>query len=330
MSKHWEEILASSRASSAGRRGRYAPSPTGELHLGNVRTALVAWLHARLTGATFIMRIEDLDEPRAQPGGAQQMMEDLAWLGLDWDEGPDVGGPCGPYVQSERKAIYEAALAHLHEQGQTFECYCSRKDIQEASSAPHGATPIYPGTCRDYTDDERDALAAHKQRSPSWRLKAPARTFSLEDQVYGPYAQRLDQDVGDFMIKRVDGFFAYQLAVVVDDLLMGVTDVVRGQDLLDSTPRQLLLFELLGAPCPPTFWHVPLMLDEQSGQKLSKRDGSQSISSLRAQGKSQAQIIGALASSLGLWQRDEPATPAALLEALKDEQTLRERLLAHP
>lgn len=329
MSTRWDQIRATS-AALTGRRGRYAPSPTGQLHLGNVRTALVAWLHARLTGSTFIMRIEDLDEPRAQPGGAQQMMEDLAWLGLDWDEGPDIGGSAGPYVQSERKAIYEAALEHLHQQGQTFACYCSRKDIQEASSAPHGDSPVYPGTCRDYTDAERAQVAHAKQRAPSWRLLAPARTFALEDQVYGHYAQRLDQDVGDFMIKRVDGFFAYQLAVVVDDLLMGITDVVRGQDLLDSTPRQLLLFELLGAPCAPSYWHVPLMLDDESGQKLSKRDGSLSIGSLRAQGKSQAQIIGALASSLGLWQRDEPATPKALLEALKDEQTLRERLRSPP
>lgn len=315
MSTSWTALL-NQRASHRGRVGRYAPSPTGRLHLGNLRTALLSWLHARVTGSSYILRIEDIDEPRAIPGAAAQLIEDLRWLGLDWDEGPDIGGPSGPYVQSERKAIYQAAFEALASEGLLYPCLCSRRDIQAASSAPHGATPIYPGTCRGLTQAQLEQRAAKKQRAPTWRLAVPEQVYQIEDLCVGHYQQRLDQEVGDFVLKRMDGFFAYQLVVVVDDLLMGVTDVIRGEDLLDSAPRQVLLFERLGGEAP-RFGHVPLMHDEQ-GAKLSKRDGSASLAQLKAEGQTPQQVLGYIVRSLGL--EVERISLEELLQEVHDER----------
>ncbi|MFW5968181.1 MAG: glutamate--tRNA ligase family protein, partial [Persicimonas sp.] len=201
MMTDFDQRLREARAlAKEGPRGRYAPSPTGPLHLGNARTALLAWLQTRLVGGTFIMRNEDLDEPRAVEGCDERIYEDLYWLELDWDEGPDVGGPLGPYDQSRRTELYEEALARLDEKGVVFRCYCSRKDVREAASAPHDEGPlIYPGTCRFLTEEQEEQKRKERpERSPSWRYRVPAREVSLEDVVCGPYRQDLPSEVGDF------------------------------------------------------------------------------------------------------------------------------------
>lgn len=293
-------------------RGRYAPSPTGPLHLGNVRTALVAWLQARLSGGAFVMRMEDLDGPRCVDGAAEEILKDLYWLGLDWDEGPDVGGPFGPYTQSQRFDLYEESLAKLREEGMLFECLCSRKDIAEASSAPHGYAPTYPGTCRNLTPAELEARQSEKpDRIPAIRVRAEDLEVVVHDRIQGEFRQNIARDVGDFVLKRTDGLYAYQLAVVVDDILMGITDVVRGADLLDSSPRQAWLMQKLGYE-PPRYWHVPLMNDGKS-QKMSKRDGALSIASLKARGYRPQEVVGVLAVSLGLQPTSDPISAAELL-----------------
>ena len=304
--------------------GRYAPSPSGPLHLGNLRTALLAWLQARLADQPFILRMEDLDLPRIKPGSSEQIIKDLRWLGLDWEQGPDIGGPAAPYDQSARNPQYQQAFQQLLDQKLIYPCYCSRKDIQQAASAPHAHEhgPLYPGTCRDPA-----SRAKIKQRHPNklaaWRYQVPARTIAFEDRIIGSVSERLDQAVGDFVIKRADGLFAYQLAVVVDDGMMGITDVVRGADLLDSTARQIELFEALGYPVP-NFWHVPLMLDN-SGARLSKRDGADSLAIWQQQGKSAETVIGHLAFSVGLIDIKQPISAQGLLATLTLE-TLQETL----
>jgi glutamyl-tRNA synthetase len=261
--------------------GRYAPSPTGDLHLGNLRTALLAWQQIRNLGGIFILRIEDLDTPRNVPGAEQRIIADLRWLGLDWGEGPDVGGPAAPYRQSERSLIYETALEKLSALGLTYYCTCSRKDLQEAS-APHGPEgPVYPGTCRDRKlrcEDLPPGGAAIRFRTG----RAPLVSFT--DEILGTQTFDLAQLCGDFVIRRRDGLWAYQLACAVDDALMGITHVLRGEDLLSSTPRQLAVIRALNLP-EPAYSHVPLVLDA-SGRRMSKRDGSQSLQSLRSSGLS--------------------------------------------
>ena len=299
-----------------GARGRYAPSPTGPLHLGNMRTAILAWLQTRLAGGTFIMRMEDLDQPRVVEGSAAQIYEDMYWLEMDWDEGPDVGGPVGPYVQSERTELYEEALRRLQEKDVVFRCYCSRKDVREAASAPHdNGRVIYPGTCRFLTPEQEQEVTDEKpERTPSYRYRVPAREVSLDDVIAGGFSQELHTEVGDFPVRRADALFAYQLAVVVDDALMGVTDVLRGADLLSSTPRQIELFEALDMPVPE-FWHVPLMHDE-AGKRMSKRHDSVSVKMLREQGKTPYEIVGMLAASLGLAEPGEEVSVGRLLDRL--------------
>lgn len=305
-----------------GIRGRYAPSPTGSLHLGNLRTALYAWLQVRLQDGVLVLRMEDLDLPRVQEGSAEEILSDLKWLGLDWEEGPDVGGPAGPYEQSRRGEIYQAVLEELERKGLVFRCYCSRKDVREASSAPHGPGGLaYPGTCRWMTAEEEEAVRQKKGgRKPSYRFRVADREVEIVDEIAGPYGEVLSRDVGDFIIRRRDELFAYQLAVVVDDAMMGITDVVRGEDLLSSTPRQAALFEALET-APPRFWHVPLMRD-QSGERLSKRDGSDSLRILRDQGWDAPKVIGHLAASLG-WVEEgarlsaEELSQEVSLEALR-------------
>lgn len=264
--------------------GRYAPSPTGDLHLGNLATALEAWEIARREGGVFILRIEDIDTPRVVSGSEARIIEDLRWLGIDWDEGPDVGGPAGPYRQSERGELYAAALDALDRRGLTYLCTCSRKDLREAS-APHGDHgPVYPGLCRDKSRAEQ---AAHPGGA-ALRFRLPQGNVEFTDRRLGPRSFDLARLCGDFIVRRRDGLWSYQLACAVDDALMGVTHVVRGEDLLDSTPRQLALLGALGLP-PPAYEHVPLLADEQ-GRRLSKRDGSNSLRALRARGLTPADV----------------------------------------
>ncbi len=292
------------------KRGRYAPTPSGDLHLGNCRTALLAWLSVRAAGGAFVLRMEDLDKPREKPGAAQRILESLRWLGLDWDEGPDVGGPHGPYVQSERGHHYDDAIERLLAKGAAFSCICSRAEVAAASSAPHLGEdgPRYPGTCRPAPD------AAPKQlgrRAPSIRLIVPPGLEGFDDLHRGPQRLDVQAEVGDFVIRRADGVAAYQLAVTVDDAAMGITEVLRGDDLLSSTPRQLLLYRALGLEAP-SFFHVPLLLGE-GGARLAKRNGARSLPELRAAGEDPRAICGHLASLSGLAEWGARLTPAELI-----------------
>lgn len=295
-------------------RGRYAPSPTGQIHLGNARTALAAWLSVRSRGGTFVWRVEDLDPPRVVPGVAAAQMEDLAWLGLDWDEGPDMGGPFAPYTQSERSAFYEEALGRLAAAGRLFPCRLSRKDLQAMASAPHGAEEApYPASLRPASlePDWFARLGGAVQPDAAIRFRVDDRPVSFVDRIYGPLTERVDEAVGDFVLKRRDGLYAYQLAVVVDDLLMGIDDVVRGADLLASTARQIQLIGALGGS-PPAYAHVPLVVNAE-GEKLSKRDQGLTLRALRAAGKPPEAVVGDLAFSLGLLDRPEPCRPGDLV-----------------
>jgi glutamyl-tRNA synthetase len=297
-------------------RGRYAPSPTGDLHLGNLRTALLAWLFARCADGQFVLRIEDLDRPRVRPGAGERMLFDLHWLGLDWDEGPDIGGPHAPYIQSERQEMYVTYLQHLLDKGLIYPCYCTRAEIARAASAPHGDEgPRYPGTCRYLTHAQRRQHEVHN-RHPSLRFRVDdERTISFTDLLVGPVEQQVQQAVGDFIVCRSDGIFAYQFAVVVDDALMHINQVVRGADLLQSTARQILLFEALGIPVP-TFAHVPLLLDEHEN-RFSKRTQSASLEPLRASGAIPAQIVGQLAADCGLTSKGEQLSARDLAQRYK-------------
>jgi len=297
------------------RVSRYAPSPTGALHLGNLRTALLAWLQARLSGAKFILRIEDLDFPRVKPDSAVQIIEDLLWLGLNWDNEQDASGEVDYYLQSERSQRYQQTLLQLYQKELVYPCYCSRKDIRDAASAPHGKLPIYPGICRDkYPKITPENEKPSNGRLPAWRLKVNDRMISFEDKLMGNFSQNLKQDIGDFVVRRSDGLFAYQLAVVVDDVDMGITDVLRGEDLLDSTCRQIALFEALDMPIP-NFWHVALMNDQQ-GKRMAKRDGTASLAELRSKGISPQSVIGQLAQSCGLVESKLPIAADELLYSL--------------
>jgi glutamyl-tRNA synthetase len=293
-------------------RGRYAPSPTGELHLGNLRTALLAWLFARCSGGQFVLRVEDLDTPRVRPGVTAHMLTDLHWLGLDWDEGPDTGGPHAPYIQSERQVLYTTYLQRLSDAGLVYPCYCSRAEIARAASAPHGEEgPRYPGTCRDLSLARQRQLLA-EGRKPSLRLRVDAqRMLTFTDLLAGPVSQCVQDAIGDFVLRRSDGIFAYQFAVVVDDGLMRINQVVRGADLLSSTARQMLLFEALGFPIP-LFAHVPLWLD-RNGQRLSKRVQSAGLDPMRRSGATPALIISQLAASCGLLEPGQVISAQDLL-----------------
>ncbi len=295
-------------------RGRFAPSPTGHLHLGNARTALLAWLHARAQGGTFIYRVEDLDAGRVRPGFRASQPADLRWLGLDWDEGPDVGGRFGPYLQSLRTPLYDDALAALRALGHVYPCRCSRKEIAAAVSAPHAGDeegPAYPGTCRDRPIDPSGKPCA-------LRLRVPPGQVTVDDQLQGRAVFDPATSTGDFVVSRKDGVAAYQLAVVVDDAAMRITDVVRGSDLLASTARQLLLYRALELD-PPGWMHVPLLLDEAGG-RLAKREGSLTLGALRERGVSPERVVGWLASTCGLAEREREANPADLVAGFDPER----------
>ena len=297
--------------------GRYAPSPTGSLHFGNLRTALVAWLQARLSQGRFILRMEDIDLPRARPGSAEQIMHDLSWLGLDWDEGPDVGGEFSPYTQSERFDLYQTAIDYLCEKQRLFSCACSRKDIAQAASAPHASDQrlIYPGTCRPNAQQKQA-----DENETALRFFCPEHSIHFDDVVLGPQKISLPDEVGDFVVKRRDGLFSYQLAVALDDALMGVTDVVRGADLIDSTAQQILLLHTFGFTIP-RYWHIPLVLDK-AGKRMAKRDGGLSVDYYREKGMSAAQLIGQLAASLELVPPQNRLSAQELLQTCSLDQLI--------
>ncbi|WP_159844554.1 tRNA glutamyl-Q(34) synthetase GluQRS [Nocardia sp. CY41] len=262
--------------------GRYAPSPSGDLHLGNLRTALLAWAFARSTGRRFLLRIDDLD--RVRPGAEQRQVDDLAAIGVDWD---------GPVVrQSERLPQYGAAIERLTAAGLTYECFCTRREIQKAATAPHGPMGAYPGTCRALSAAQRDRLRA-EGRPAALRLRAMATEFEVRDELHGRYRGPID----DVVLRRGDGIPAYNLAVVVDDAEQGVDQVVRGDDLLPSTPRQAYLATLLDLPVPH-YAHVPLVLNPQR-RRLAKRDGAVTLRERLALGNTPEEVVSALAASLG-------------------------------
>jgi glutamyl-tRNA synthetase len=282
-------------------RTRFAPSPTGDLHLGGAWTALASWVVARRApeGAS-LLRFEDLDLARVVPGSRGRIEEDLLWLGLDWDE--------APVAQSERSAHYEQAVATLAARGLVYPCDCSRAEIARAASAPHeGEEAVYPGFCRD-----RDPSRPMK-RPPAIRVRAPDEIVAYEDGAVGRVTQDLAREVGDFVLRRGDGVFAYQLAVVVDDAAMGVTDVVRGADLVASTPRQIWLARALGLPSP-RYVHVPLVV-APDGTRLEKRTHGATVRALRDAGVPARTILGALARGLGLSPGDAPASAIDIARA---------------
>ena len=309
--------------------GRYAPSPSGDLHLGNLRTALISWLFARSTGRKFCMRIDDLDRAR-DSGAAQQQLADLAALGIDWD---------GEVMrQSDRAAAYDRALASLSQRDLVYTCTCSRKDIQAAPTAPHAPPGAYPGTCRDLTDAERERRRDRiAPRAPALRLRVPTDaehrehlgihrdgTIDFTDALLG----RSTGAVDDLVLRRGDGTVAYHLAAVVDDAHMGIDQVVRGSDLASSTPRQILLQRLLGYTTP-TYAHVPLVLGP-TGQRLAKRDGAVTLADLRARNVSADDVLQMLAVSLGLAGGGEHVTAQVLRARFDVKNLATEAWVWHP
>ncbi|WP_072691196.1 tRNA glutamyl-Q(34) synthetase GluQRS [Rhodococcus marinonascens] len=293
--------------------GRFAPSPSGDLHLGNLRTALLAWLFARSTGRRFLMRVEDLD--RVREGSRERQLSDLTELGLDWD---------GDVVsQSHRLLHYDNAIARLRAAGLSYECFCTRREILKAASAPHAPQGAYPGTCRNLTPDERETRRS-SGRPPALRLRAAVTSFAVDDLIHGSCSGLVD----DFVLRRGDGTPAYNLAVVVDDADQGIDQVVRGDDLLSSAPRQAYLAGLLGLTAP-TYAHVPLAVNEE-GKRLAKRDGGVTLAELKALGRSPGQVLGILATSLGLAVQGEVVNLALLLDRFEPGRLPREPWVVRP
>ena len=282
-------------------RGRFAPSPSGRMHLGNLWSCLLAWLAARSVGGGMVLRLEDLDPDRCRPEFCDQVMGDLDWLGLDWDG--------QPIYQSRRTQAYAAAFHALEERGLVYPCFCTRAQ-RLAASAPHRSdrAALYSGRCRHLAPEARAALSA--RRVPAWRIQVPEETVSFRDKLQGDCAQNLAAECGDFILRRSDGVYAYQLAVVVDDAFQGVTQVVRGSDLLDSAPRQLWLQSKLGLP-HPEYGHVPLLLSPD-GRRLAKRDRDLELSQLKERFTA-PQLVGRLALAAGLLPEYAPVTPQELL-----------------
>ena len=281
--------------------GRFAPTPSGRMHLGNLFSALLAWLSVKSRDGEMVLRMEDLDTQRTSREYAQILREDLQWLGLTWDrETP---------AQSQRTEVYDRYFDILKEKGLLYPCYCTRSQLHSVN-APHlsDGTYVYPGTCRDLTDAQRAAM----NRAPAWRVRVPDKLWQVEDKIQGHYGCNLATDCGDMVVRRADGVYVYQLAVTVDDGLARVTEVVRGSDLLSSAPRQMYLQELFGFP-HPEYAHVPMLL-APDGRRLSKRDRDLDLGALR-QNYSPEEIIGTLAHCAGLLERRAPVS----LEELRGE-----------
>ncbi|MCP9774015.1 tRNA glutamyl-Q(34) synthetase GluQRS [Cyanobium sp. WAJ14-Wanaka] len=296
-----EQVSAGLRQREQGYRGRFAPSPTGAMHCGNLRTALLGWLEARLQGGAWLLRIDDLDTPRNRPGASEAIQADLLWLGLAWD---------GSVLwQSERRGIYGSVLSGLRRQGWLYGCRCSRRMLADIS-APHGLGGVYPGSCRELAL----GWGMEQGRCPSWRLRLPAGALCWQER-YGPPGE-LDgpQAVGDVVLRRADGFLAYHLATAVDELVLGISDVLRGSDLWGATAAQVAVMARLGAS-PPRYGHLPLWRDGQ-GQRLSKREGSEGLAGLRAQGLDAPAVVGLLAASAGLVPQGARLSAAELLQEL--------------
>ena len=292
--------------------GRFAPTPSGRMHLGNVFAALIAWLSVKSRGGALILRMEDLDTQRTSEEFAEILRQDLLWLGLDWDH------ETAP--QSQRSKVYDRYFSRLEELGLLYGCYCTRSQLHNIN-APHlsDGTYVYPGTCRNLTEEEKSAF----DRAPSWRVKVPDRDYALTDLCQGDFRQNLSVDCGDFVVRRADGVYVYQLAVTVDDGESGVTEVVRGVDLLGSAPRQMYLQELFGFP-QPTYGHIPLLV-APDGRRLSKRDMDLDLSALRLHKKPE-EIIGALAFSSGLLAHYEPISPRELAQEFSWDKLKKENI----
>lgn len=300
-------------------KGRFAPSPTGRMHAGNIFAALCAWLVAKSQGGSIVLRIEDLDRDRSKPCYIDLVQRDFEMLGLTWDE--------GPYFQSDREEAYRAAYEEVCEKALVYPCFCSRADLH-AASAPHaGERFVYPRTCLRLSEEERLAKAA--ARPPAMRLRVPNERISFEDALQGLFSEDLALDGGDFVLRRFDGTFAYQLAVVVDDAAQGVNSVVRGVDLLSSCPQQMHLQDLLGF-AHPQYAHVPLLVDE-SGRRLAKRNRDAALDELLVRFKTPEGVLGHIAGITGLMPACEPASAQDILShqrgqdmraSLKDLQTI--------
>ena len=315
------DITASSASAAADDRahpterigaGRYAPSPTGDLHLGNLRTALLAWLFARSTSRRFLLRIEDLDSGRVRPGIAEQQLSDLTALEITFDG--------EPVVQSRRLAAYEEALRSLADV--TYECFCSRREIAQAASAPHGAVPRYPGTCQNLT--EADRRSRRLTRQPALRLRADGAWQTIHDVLHG----EITAEVDDVVLRRNDGVPAYNLAVVVDDVFSGIDQVVRGEDLLPAAATQAYLTKLLGHHLP-TYAHVPLAVNVE-GRRLAKRDGAVTLPELAAYGMTPDAVLRVIAQSLELTGPGEPVSLDGLLKRFDPGRLPRERWVLVP
>ena len=292
--------------------GRFAPTPSGRMHLGNVFAALIAWLSVKSKGGSLILRMEDLDTLRTSEEFSQILREDLLWLGLPWDE------ETAP--QSQRGAVYTRYFEQLESLGLLYPCYCTRSQLHSVN-APHRSdgTYVYPGTCRSLTPQEQAAFG----RAPSWRLKVPDKLWTVDDWVQGIYRENLVSDCGDFVVRRADGVYVYQLAVTVDDGESGVTEVVRGMDLLSSAPRQMYLQELLGF-AHPRYGHIPLLV-APDGRRLSKRDKDLELGSLRKYIRPE-ELIGHLACAAGLIDRYEPVSAQELAAVFRWENIRKEEI----
>lgn len=306
-------------------RGRFAPSPTGGLHLGNLFVAFCSWARAYRAGGVCILRMEDLDGPRVVVGAAQEIIEDLNYIGLTFAEGPTEGGPFAPYVQSQRHAHYQKVADQLVATKRIFGCRCSRKELQRMASAPHVGEegPVYPGTCR-----EKGLNLSATEEPVSWRFQVSPGATHFTDELCGPQAEDVATHSGDFVVKRKDGLWAYHLAVVVDDWLQGITEVVRGRDLLSSTGRQLQLYRALGAR-PPGFAHVPLWVDDE-GKRLSKRrgPGAATVGLMRAKSVEPERILGLMGEALGVCGKGALITAANLADRLDDSVLQQETIHA--
>jgi len=303
-------------------RGRYAPTPSGRLHLGNVFCALLAWLSAKSQGGEMILRIEDLDRARCRDEYRDCLYRDLEYLGLSFDEGPIGGGPAGPYVQSERLAYYAAVLERFEKAGRLYPCYCSRDELH-APNAPHASDGriVYPGTCRFLTAEQRAA----KTRLPAYRFITDEAECTFEDGLYGPQRICVRDEWGDFLVRRSDGVYAYQLAVVADDIAMDITEVVRGRDLLTSTAPQMQLYELLSAQ-PPSFTHIPMLI-APDGRRLSKRDKDLDLEELRRIFPSSEPLIGILLYWAGILDKPLPLKAADAVPLFTWDKVIRKDIV---